>query len=180
VFALLVIPAWAADIEVPGIPNFHRVNEHVYRGGQPTERAWTILAYLGVKTIIDLRPAGEHSISTEAQAVEATKMHYVNVPMSGIGAPRDEDVSEVLSFLDSDSAWPVFVHCRHGVDRAGTVIACYRIEHDHWPNQEALKEAKALGLHWVEVGMRHYILNFKSAVESIAAESDLPAANRDK
>ena len=48
-------------VEVPGIPNFHQVNDHVFRGGQPAAEAWPSLAKLGVKTVIDLRREDEHS-----------------------------------------------------------------------------------------------------------------------
>ena len=56
------------------------------------------------------------------------------------------------ALLNDNSAWPVFVHCRRGADRTGTAIACYRIEHDHWTNQQALAEAKTFGMSSMEVG----------------------------
>src|ERR1700744_372271 len=31
----VAIPAFAQDPKTPGVPNFHAVNEHLYRGGQP-------------------------------------------------------------------------------------------------------------------------------------------------
>ena len=46
---------WAADVAVPGVPNFHQVNERVYRGAQPRAEGWSSLAKLGIKTVIDLR-----------------------------------------------------------------------------------------------------------------------------
>ena len=47
------------------------------------------------------------------------------------------------------------------VDRTGTIIACYRIQQDHWANSSALKEAEVYGLSPFEVGMRNYIKHFK-------------------
>jgi hypothetical protein len=52
--ALLTVPAWTADIQADGVPNFHRVNQHLYRGGQPADAGWTSLAKLGVKIVADL------------------------------------------------------------------------------------------------------------------------------
>jgi tyrosine-protein phosphatase SIW14 len=157
---LFALPACAADIEVRGVPNFHAVNDHLYRGGQPADAAWKSLATLGVKTVIDLRVAAEHSIDEEAKAVEAAGMHFVSYPMGRLAAPSNVDIAKILALLDSNAAWPVFLHCRRGADRTGTVIACYRITHDGWSNQEALKEARSYGMSALEVGMKHFIQSF--------------------
>jgi protein tyrosine/serine phosphatase len=161
VTALLSVPAWAADPKGPGIPNFHKVNDRLYRGGQPNSQGWKSLADLGVKTVIDLRRQDEHSTAAEAQAVQAVGMRYVNVPMQGIVSPGDDKIARILSLLDSKD--PVFVHCKAGKDRTGTVIACYRIARDRWQNQKALDEAKTYGMHWIEVGMKRYIMSFHAA-----------------
>jgi tyrosine-protein phosphatase SIW14 len=175
--SLGLTPIWAADVKPAGVPNFHQVNEHVFRGGQPVDAGWNSLAHLGIKVVIDLRPSSEHPINAEEHAVEAAGMKYVNVPMRGIGSPVADAVSKVLSLLVSDSDGPVFVHCRRGADRTGTVIACYRILHDHWANQKALQEAKLCGMAWVERGMMHYIQNFKAPEAPLTAGALLtPAA----
>ena len=159
---LIAMPALAADLQVSGIPNFHQVNESIYRGGQPSNQAWPGLAKLGVKTVIDLRRVKEHDTGAEARAVEAAGMRYVNIPMNGIVAPTSEQVVKVLGLLDSG---PVFVHCRRGADRTGTVIACYRMRHDGWNNETAFKEAKSLGMSWVEFGMKQYIMAYRTPAD---------------
>ena len=142
--------------DIPGVPNFHQVDEHVYRGAQPYGQGFTGLAKLGIKTVIDLR--GEKS---EGNAVHQAGMHYVRLPWNGYKAPTDSQMATVLSILNDDSEWPVFVHCRRGADRTGTAIACYRIAHDHWTNQQALTEAKAFGMSSIEVAMQRFILRFQ-------------------
>jgi protein tyrosine/serine phosphatase len=118
--------------------------------------------------VIDLRLPDEHSTAFEKRMVEAAGMRYVNVPMNGFATPLDAKVSEVLALLDSTANGPVFVHCRRGSDRTGTVIACYRVTHDGWPNEKAKQEAESLGMRWFEIGMKHYIMNFKPASERLA------------
>jgi tyrosine-protein phosphatase SIW14 len=159
--ALIAIPAFSANLQVSGVPNFHQVSEHIYRGGQPSNEAWQGLAKLGVKTVIDLRRENEHPTAAEARAVEAAGMQYVNIPMNGIVAPTDEQITKVLALFESG---PVFVHCRRGADRTGTVVACYRMRHDGWDNQKAFKEAKTLGMSWMEFGMKQYIMAYHPAV----------------
>ena len=151
-----VFPALA---ETPAIPNFHQVNDHVYRGGQPEPAAWKTLAKMGIKTVIDLRREDEHSTAEESRAVAAAGMNYVNVPMKGVVAPTNEQIAKVLALLESPE--PVFVHCKRGADRTGTVIACYRIAHDRWQRQQALHEAKSLGMGMVQFGLKHYIMAFQ-------------------
>jgi uncharacterized protein (TIGR01244 family) len=177
--ALIAIPAFPADLQVSGIPNFHQVNDHIYRGGQPSDEAWQGLAKLGVKTVIDLRRESEHQTGAEARAVKAAGMRYVNVPMNGIVAPTDEQIVKVLNTFESG---PVFVHCRRGADRTGTVVACYRMRHDGWDNRKAFKEAKSLGMSWMEVGMKKYIMAYRAPADHgtpgqvVAASSDQQSA----
>jgi len=168
-FVIFSVSTWAADLQLPGLPHFFQVNEHLYRGAQPTVEGWANLSKLGVKTVIDLRREGEegHSIAGEASAVQAAGMRYVNIPMQGIVAPGEEQIARAMALMNS--ADPVFVHCKKGMDRTGTVIACYRIGHDGWTNQKAMVEAKSLGLHWLEVGMKQYIQSYRGAPATLAA-----------
>ena len=147
----------------------------VIRGGQPTDEGWASLAGLGVKTVIDLRRESEHSTDAEKQAVEAAGMRYLSVPMNGIVAPEEEDVAKVLAVLNSNQ--PVFVHCKEGKDRTGTVIACYRMGHDGWQSRAALEEAESHGMHWFEVGMKQYIRNYQVPVEQAAGAELRPATS---
>src|SRR5689334_3024942 len=112
--------------DAPGVPNFHEVNEHIYRGGQPSPVGFKSLAKLGVKTVIDLRGEGERSLAEE-KIVRSAGMKFISVPMHGMEAPTNEQVWKVLGVLDDSTEWPVFVHCRRGKDRTGVVLACYRI-----------------------------------------------------
>jgi protein tyrosine/serine phosphatase len=161
----------AASIpDVPGVANFHQVDEHVYRGAQPHGQGFAALAKIGIKTVIDLR--GE---SSEDQAVERAGMHYVRLAWSGFTAPADAQVGAVLSLLNDSSGWPVFVHCKRGADRTGTAIACYRITHDHWSNQQALAEAKTFGMSSLEIAMQHFILRFVAPAASNTASATILA-----
>ena len=162
----------AANLSAPGIPNFQQVNDHVWRGGQPTGEGWKSLTNLGVKTVIDLRregESGEHSIEGEAQAVRAAGMSYVSIPMMGApAAPTQDQIAKALNALGSGS--PIFLHCKEGKDRTGTAIACYRIAHEGWNKEKALEEAKRYGLHWYEIGMKAYVQSFDPDTVAHSAE----------
>jgi tyrosine-protein phosphatase SIW14 len=152
--------AFAAE-DPKNLPNLQIVNDNVLRGGQPTDEGIKSLAHRGVKTIIDLRLPDEHSILHEKELVESTGMRFVSVPMKGMSAPTEEQLTSVLRILNDRNQWPVFVHCRRGADRTGTILACYRISHDNWNNRKALEEAKAYGISIFERAMRGFIERYK-------------------
>lgn len=142
-----------------GILNFGKINDNLYRGAQPDADGMANLKKLGIKTIINLRQPGK---SWEAE-VEQARTHglvFTNIPFSGLGRPKDEDVRLVLALIDGGLPSPVFIHCEHGCDRTGTVIACYRIQHDKWSNDAALAEAERYGISKLERGMRKFIASF--------------------
>ena len=142
------------------LPNFHQVNAKLYRGGQPrTEGGIRRLAALGVKTIINLRDDDERA-RAEGQEAQAAGLRYINIPFGRLGRPTDEQVERVLSLIDAVENGLVFVHCKRGADRTGTVIAIYRIEHDGWTSEQAKEEAKRYGLGFWQRGMKDYIHNY--------------------
>lgn len=175
---LSCIVAWTAETNAPFVKNFHQVNEHLYRGAQPTPEGIKSLAKMGVRTVMDLRRGDEHG-KWEQHSVEQAGMHYVHIPMNGLAAPSDEQISTIMALLGDASAWPVFIHCKRGADRTGTVVACYRILHDKWPNQKALIEAKFYGMSFLEHGMQQYIMHLEThgRQASIRPGSMVPAAN---
>jgi protein tyrosine/serine phosphatase len=121
-----------------------------------------------------LRREDEHSSAAEGQAVRAAGMNYLNVPMKGVTAPSSDQVNKLLSVLNSQET--VFVHCKRGADRTGAIIACYRIEHDHWDRKKALKEAKLLGMNWDQFGLKHYVMAFQPVPNRMAFDLS-PAPN---
>ncbi|WP_180540038.1 fused DSP-PTPase phosphatase/NAD kinase-like protein [Nevskia soli] len=147
----------AAPAPEQAIHNFGRVNDHILRGAAPDKIGLEALAAAGVKTDVDLRPGNNDAEKREA---EALGINYINIPMPGLHAPPPAALAQALKTLEDKAAWPIFVHCIHGRDRTGTVVACYRIEHDHWANSRALEEARQYGLHFTEWGMTHTILTF--------------------
>jgi tyrosine-protein phosphatase SIW14 len=164
----LGLPLFAAP-SPNGINNFHQVDEHVYRGAQPTDEGFRSLAKMGVKTILDLREDDARTLG-EKRAVDAAGMRYVNVPMTGLTPPTEAEITEILALLENDASGPVFVHCKRGADRTGAVIAAYRIDRDHWDNAKALKEAMAEGMSFFQFPRQNYIRDFKPrTVEANAA-----------
>ena len=174
VLCLFAVLPLLAGSSVQGIKNFHQVDQHVYRGGQPDRDGFAYLAKIGVKTVIDLREPGDRSRDEEA-FVTSVGMKYVNVPMTGLTPPSEREISKLLGMLEDEGAGPVFVHCMRGADRTGAVIAAYRIDHDRWDNDRALSEAKSLGMSFFQFPRQGFIRSFQARTIEAAKPADAPA-----
>lgn len=170
---LLAAPLLAGE---PGLRDFIQVDAYVYRGRQPSAEGFTSLAKMGIKTVIDLRGGPIH-MPRERKFVRAAGLKYVEERFSGIFPPRDEQIARLLAVMQDPSATPVFIHCRRGADRVGTLIACYRMVHDHWTNQQAFEEARSERFSPLEVLMRRYIMRFDPARVNVPVATPVAAAN---
>jgi len=141
------------------LPNFHQVNEKLYRGAQPKSDGLERLARMGVKTIVNLRD-GDAMAQREGVEARAAGLQYFNVPLKRTGRPSDDQVESALAIINSSTNQPVFVHCKLGADRTGTIIAVYRISHDGWTSERARAEANHYGMHLWEAGMKNYIHDY--------------------
>jgi protein tyrosine/serine phosphatase len=154
-------PETKPETKYEELPNFHRVSDHLYRGGQPKTGGLKKLSELGVKTIINLR--GE-SDDTRAEGKEAASlgMQFFNIPMSSSGRPTEEQVRRVFEIIEEKEKMnsTVFVHCRRGSDRTGAIIAVFRIKHDGWTAERAIDEANRYGLGFIQFRKRDYINDY--------------------
>ena len=152
-------PAPAEGPNSSRIPNFHKVDERLFRGGQPASTDLAALKALGVRTVLNLRHE-RPLIDAERADAEAAGLQYFSVPMQGLASPTSEQLSSALRILDDPQNWPVFVHCKRGADRTGAVVACYRIAHQKWTADAAIREADDLGMLGIEFAKRALIRDF--------------------
>ncbi len=138
------------------LPNFSKVSANLYRGAQPTEEGIKQLAKLGVKTIINLRGEDKNSLS-EIRWAQNAHIKFVSVNLSNWFEPNDSDIVQIIEKIDAEGNQPVFIHCKRGADRTGTVIAVYRITHDKYTAKQAIAEAKKFDFGWWQFPMKHYI-----------------------
>jgi protein tyrosine/serine phosphatase len=54
----------------------------------------------------------------------------------------------------------VFVHCQHGADRTGMMVAAYRVMEMGWTPEEAAAELPRFGFHPIWQGIRERVLAF--------------------
>jgi protein tyrosine/serine phosphatase len=71
--------------------------------------------------------------------------------------PEDEDVIKFLRIATTPSLQPVLVHCQHGADRTGTMVAIYRIAYQGWTKKQATVEMINGGFHPMWQNLLRYI-----------------------
>jgi hypothetical protein len=135
---------WAIPVAAsPGLPNLHRVNANLYRSAQPTREGFTFLdthpslfdADRPIKTIVSLRAFNDD----KPLVPEDSGLHLEQIRFK-TWHPEDEDVVKFLRIATTPSLQPVLVHCQHGSDRTGTMVAIYRIAYEGWSKTEATDE----------------------------------------
>jgi protein tyrosine/serine phosphatase len=137
----------------PAGNNFHKVSDSLYRSAQPEKENIRIYESLGIQTIINLR--GIHS---DKKKVFGTNLKLIEIPMHAWMAGNDTNVIHALQAI-RDAKKPVLVHCQHGADRTGLIIAMYRIVEQGWTKQEALTEMRdgGFGFHPIWENIPAYI-----------------------
>ena len=84
--------------EIRGLPNFGRVTDTLYRGGQPGLDGFTALQAMGVGIVVNFRDErGE--MAAEKRQVESLGMKYVGIPWSGHDEPSSAQVVEFLDLI---------------------------------------------------------------------------------
>ncbi|MCW8128958.1 MAG: tyrosine-protein phosphatase [Planctomycetota bacterium] len=134
---------WAEKLERPGLGNLHKVSDRLYRGAQPTEEGMAELKKLGIKTVVNLRLT-----ASDRDEIGGKDLAYDHIYFNPYH-PEDEDMVRFLKLVTDKDRAPVFVHCRHGSDRTGTVCALYRIAVQGWAKEDAIREMTEhdLGFH---------------------------------
>jgi len=159
-FVLLCSGAEAQHTTISGdLPNFHKVNDVVYRGGQPKPEGIVELKKLGIATVISLRANAEHALKERAR-FESAGIRFLSLPLDNWKRPKVEEIEAIIAQIETVANQPVFVHCKRGADRTGTVIAVYRMVHDGWDAKRAGDEAEEFGIGWWQFGMRDFINDY--------------------
>lgn len=170
--------AWATPVAAgPGLPNLHRVNQSLYRSAQPTAAGFLLLGSQAslsnadppIKTIVSLRAFNDDTpLVPAASGLRLERIRF------NTWHPEDEDVVKFLRIATTPALQPVLVHCQHGSDRTGTMVAIYRVAYQGWSKARAVDEmiSGGFGFHPLWQNLLRYIdrLDVESIKEQVAKQ----------
>jgi protein tyrosine/serine phosphatase len=136
----------AEHLTLDGIENFGRVGQALYRGAQPKPFALNELQNIGVTIVVDFRDE-KNEIAEEKRNVEALGMQFVSLPWAASLGPVPDEIAAFLALVREHPDKKIFVHCKHGADRTGLMVALYRMTFDHWSASQAVEEMQTFHYH---------------------------------
>ena len=148
---------WAVPLKMAGVENLHQVDEGLYRSAQATAEGFKNLQAHGVRVVLSLRSS--HDDRTLAGD---TELELLRLPMAAWFI-KDADIIAALKIMRQRDK-PLLVHCWHGADRTGAVIAAYRIVCQNWTAEEAIREMRegGFGHHSIFNNITVYLKNMDS------------------
>ncbi len=138
---------WAKPVTIAGLPNLNQVAPNLYRSAQPTVDGFVAAqSTLKILTVINLRES-----QTDATLLKDVQIEEQSVPMNALNIKEADVISALKLIKAGEAKGPVLVHCKHGADRTGVVIAMYRILYQGWSKEQAIDEMEHGGFNFHSV-----------------------------
>jgi protein tyrosine phosphatase (PTP) superfamily phosphohydrolase (DUF442 family) len=169
------VPQGRADVQgtpisVPGLPNFAKVDDGLYRCAQPTTEGLVAAEKMGIRTVINLRSA-HHDRAPGPNC----KLLYMELPCHA-WSMNEEEVEQFLRVATDPKYRPVLVHCAHGQDRTGLAVAAYRVRVQGWSCADAASEMDSYGACSLWGNLKRCIFRLKPHEPTESAALAGPAA----
>lgn len=147
--AALLLNGCAADHFSHGVPNLAVVDarSNVLRGGDPTPDGWAWLAERGVTNDVQL----DLGQDDPGRGI-AVHRFPISFWRQLVAQPRTEDVTGAVAAIGPNT----FVHCAHGQDRTGLVVAEWRVWRLGWSMADARREMLDRGFHRSLLGLDRF------------------------
>lgn len=102
----------------------------------------------GVKTLINLQSGFYEQFNDDEYEVSTPQelgLRCIDIPCSDFGPPKPWQVDKFITAIQNFA--PVYVHCLHGKDRTGFMVAAYRMRVQRWTFRQAVTEMFDHGFH---------------------------------
>lgn len=121
------------DVTTPGV---------LYRSGQMRiDQLDAAITRLKLRTVVNFQLPGP-PVERERALCARRGIAFLNLPMPGDGAGREEQFRRVLAACDDPAQRPVLIHCARGTCRTGAAVALYRFERNGWTVEDVAAEMR--------------------------------------
>ncbi len=127
--------SWAAPLTTTTLGNCYRVSDELFRCEQPGKKDIPALNSLDIHSLLNLR-----HYHTDSKAFEQAGFKLLLQRMDAGEITATDLIATLRQFRAAPK--PVIVHCWHGSDRTGSVVAAYRIVFQNWTPAAALDELR--------------------------------------
>lgn len=146
---------WAVPMINASLQNCYRVSDELYRCEQPAKGDIADLKALGIRSILNLR-----RYNSDPTALEKAGFKLIVERMEADDLTVDHLVAALRQFREAPK--PVMLHCWHGSDRTGSVVAAYRIVFQNWTPAAALDELRHGGYGYHEKWFPNIVTLFEN------------------
>ena len=126
---------WAQPVLASTVENCFRVSDELYRSEQPDEDDIPDLKALGIRSLLNLR-----HFHVDAAVFGKNGFQLLAHPMNAGSASVADLVAVLRQFRSAEK--PVLLHCWHGSDRTGFLVAGYRMVFQGWSREAAIDELR--------------------------------------
>jgi tyrosine-protein phosphatase SIW14 len=144
------------------VRNFCVVTPDVlWRGERPTaaDATWLVRQRVGsvLSLQVDARHAFEHATLTAADAPLSFPFYMMRGldPLQMLSSRHVDDRAAMFLAIVSTAPKPLYVHCRAGVDRAGVLLAVYRMLVEGVSAEDAIAELARFKSPWLPLEKRY-------------------------
>lgn len=143
---------WAKPVDQ--VANLYRVTPHFYRSAKLGPENLPVIETLGIKTVVSLR-----AFHKDFDLLAQTNIKAISVPINTWNIKDSKVVDALRAIRAAEQNGPVLLHCQHGADRTGLIVAMYRLIYQQWSKEAALEELTqgGYGYHALWKNIPHYL-----------------------
>ncbi|WP_207420097.1 tyrosine-protein phosphatase [Desertivirga brevis] len=115
------------------LKNVYKIDEGIFRSEQPGRNDFSALEEMGLTEVLSVRRFWNDDRKTKHTGL---KTHHISMKAGDI---VEHKVVKALKVI-RDRKGPLLIHCWHGADRTGMLVAMYRMVFQNWPKEAAIDE----------------------------------------
>ncbi len=163
---------WAKKMQNTEFNNLYSVDDNLFRSDQPSKYGMKELEKIGIKTVLSVR-----NLRNDKAEVKGTNIKLSQYRIN-TWTINYKEVVEALKII-KESPKPVLIHCKHGSDRTGCIVAAYRIAFQNWTKEEAINEFLGGGFGYHEDIFKNVLRLIKNIdVEKLKSDLNIKIINQ--